>query len=80
MVPISVPERELFIDNLLVRIHLIIEMILVDRPCHLSHDARTHTPNAQPCAFGVTVPPLHKFYLVLSIDQNQLIMSGTPLD
>ena len=25
-------EREIFIDNLLVRIHLIIEMILVDRP------------------------------------------------
>ena len=27
------PEREFFIDNLLVRIHLIIEMIIVDRPC-----------------------------------------------
>ena len=26
-------EREFIIDNLLVRIHLIIEMILVDRPC-----------------------------------------------
>jgi len=26
-------EREFFIDNLLVRVHLIIEMILVDRPC-----------------------------------------------
>jgi len=26
-------EREFFIDNLLVRIHLIIEMVLVDRPC-----------------------------------------------
>ena len=26
-------EEEFFIDNLLVRIHLIIEMILVDRPC-----------------------------------------------
>ena len=26
-------EREFFIDTLLVRIHLIIEMILVDRPC-----------------------------------------------
>ena len=26
-------ERELFICNLLVRIHLIIEMILLDRPC-----------------------------------------------
>ena len=25
-------EREFFIDNLLVRIHVIIEMILVDRP------------------------------------------------
>ena len=29
----SNPEREFFIDNLLVRIHLIIQMILVDRPC-----------------------------------------------
>ena len=27
------PEREFFIDNLQVRIHLIIEMILADRPC-----------------------------------------------
>jgi len=26
-------EREFFIGNLLVRIHLIIEMILIDRPC-----------------------------------------------
>ena len=26
-------EKELFIDNLMVRIHLIIVMILVDRPC-----------------------------------------------
>ena len=26
-------QREFFIDNLLVRIHFIIEMILVDRPC-----------------------------------------------
>ena len=26
-------ERDFFIHNLLVRIHLIIEMILVDRPC-----------------------------------------------
>jgi len=26
-------EREFFIDNLLVRIHLITEMILADRPC-----------------------------------------------
>ena len=25
-------ERDFFIDNLLVRIHLIIEMVLVDRP------------------------------------------------
>jgi hypothetical protein len=31
--PPSARERELFIDNLLVRIHLIIVMILVDRPC-----------------------------------------------
>ena len=29
----EVLEREFFLDNLLVRIHLIIEMILVDRPC-----------------------------------------------
>ena len=29
----SKKEREFFIDNLLVRIHLIIEMVLVDRPC-----------------------------------------------
>ena len=28
-----VPGREFFIDNLLIRIYLIIEMILVDRPC-----------------------------------------------
>ena len=27
------PEREFFIDNLLVRIHSISEMIVVDRPC-----------------------------------------------
>ena len=26
-------EREFFVDNLMVRIHLIIVMILVDRPC-----------------------------------------------
>jgi len=26
-------QREFFIDNLMVRIHLIIVMILVDRPC-----------------------------------------------
>ena len=26
-------EKEFFIDNLLVRIHFIIEMILVDQPC-----------------------------------------------
>ena len=31
--PAGEREREFFIDNLLVRIHLIIEMILVDRPC-----------------------------------------------
>ena len=31
----GVPPREIeiFIDNLLVRVHFIIEMILVDRPC-----------------------------------------------
>jgi len=33
MTRVTLPEREFFIDNLLVRIHLIIEMILVDRPC-----------------------------------------------
>jgi len=27
------PEREFFIGNLLVRIHLIMQMIVVDRPC-----------------------------------------------
>ena len=26
-------EREIFIDNLLVRVHCIIEMIVVERPC-----------------------------------------------
>ena len=31
--PSAPRERELFIENLLARIHLIIEMILVDRPC-----------------------------------------------
>ena len=31
--PPKAGEREIFIDNLLVRVHLIIEMILVDRPC-----------------------------------------------
>ena len=30
---VAVVEREFLVDNLLVRIHLIIEMILVDRPC-----------------------------------------------
>ena len=30
---VAVLEREFFIDNLLVRIHLIIELIMVDRPC-----------------------------------------------
>ena len=29
----AVPENEFCIDNLLVRIHLIIEMIVEDRPC-----------------------------------------------
>ena len=29
----QVREREIFVDNLLVRVHMIIEMILVDRPC-----------------------------------------------
>ena len=28
-------ERDFFIDNLLLQIHLIIEMIFVDRPCAL---------------------------------------------
>ena len=30
---VAVSEREFFMDNILVRIHLIIEMILMDRPC-----------------------------------------------
>ena len=30
---IYLAEREFFIDNLLVRIHFIVEIILVDRPC-----------------------------------------------
>jgi len=29
----GIPEREIFVDNLLVRVHMIIEMILEDRPC-----------------------------------------------
>ena len=33
VLPQAASEREFFIDNLLVRIHLIVEMILVDRPC-----------------------------------------------
>ena len=32
-------EREFLIDNLPVRIHLIIEMILVDRPCAFPHSS-----------------------------------------
>jgi hypothetical protein len=28
-------EREFYIDNLLVRMHFIIETILVDRPCSM---------------------------------------------
>ena len=31
--PVRVQKREFFDDNLLVRIHLIIAMILLDRPC-----------------------------------------------
>ena len=38
-------EKEFFIDTLLVRIHFIIEMILVDQPCAMgaawSHNARS---------------------------------------
>jgi hypothetical protein len=30
---INLDEREIFIDNLLVRVHWIIEMIVVERPC-----------------------------------------------
>ena len=30
---LHIQEREFFIDNLLDRIHVIIEIILVDRPC-----------------------------------------------
>ena len=32
-VPAGNGERDFFIDNLLIRIHLIIEMILVNPPC-----------------------------------------------
>ena len=31
--PSPLREREISVDNLLVRVHLIIEMILEDRPC-----------------------------------------------
>ena len=31
--PATTREKEFIIDNLLVRIHEIVEMILVDRPC-----------------------------------------------
>ena len=34
-------ERDFFIDSLLVRIHLIVEMILVDRPCAMVSFAHT---------------------------------------
>jgi hypothetical protein len=30
---LSPPEREIFMDNLLVRVHWIIEMIVVEGPC-----------------------------------------------
>ena len=33
--------RDFFIDNLLARIHLIIEMVLVDRPCVMGVWGRT---------------------------------------
>jgi len=33
-------DREVFLDNLLVRIHLIFEMILVDRPCAMAAHTR----------------------------------------
>ena len=33
MVRFLIKQRDLFIDNLLVRIHLVVEIILVDRPC-----------------------------------------------
>jgi hypothetical protein len=33
-------EREFFVDNLVVRIHFIIEMILVDRPCAMGEAPR----------------------------------------
>ena len=29
----AVSQREFFVDKILVRIHLIMEMVLVDRPC-----------------------------------------------
>ena len=36
IVGVSSREREIFIDNLLVRVHWIIEMIVVERPCALA--------------------------------------------
>ena len=30
-------EREFFVDNLLVRVHVIIEMFVVDRPCAMKY-------------------------------------------
>ena len=49
-------ERKFFIDNLLVRIHIIIEMILVDRPC----------------AMGVWIPflRLSNIYIPMPGDQS----------
>ena len=36
------PEREFFIDNLLIRIHLIIEKILVEWPCAMGVQIPIH--------------------------------------
>ena len=46
-------EREFFIDNLLVRIHLIIDMVLVDRPD----------------AMGVWILFFSEPYIVISVDR-----------
>ena len=37
-VSVACEERDFFIDNLLVRIHFIIVMILIDRPCAMELD------------------------------------------
>ena len=43
-----VEEREFFIDNLLVRIHLIIVMILVERSCAMGVEENLATCGREP--------------------------------